>query len=253
MLLGLSLVAIYHVAAAGLTLRPRPSGPEPASEVVSLSAQRIGLPAIAIITVVLTFIWYFTLGNATVRDLRRIFEPDADAEEIEPWMVEQVRRRVAHTSTASAIRPEDWDREEPLVPVHAVAIVGRDVAHAIAHRARAALPSANQPTVDPDRTDSPDEVDVHRRPVDAWPGGRNELAAARVAAPWSSNSRFGSVLAGETDGRDPFGDVSPDTWAERLAAARADVAAGHPGAPTIVREQSGSSLPRRNTPPLHRP
>ncbi|MBX6751064.1 MAG: hypothetical protein IRY85_15545, partial [Micromonosporaceae bacterium] len=143
-LLGVSLATIYHVAGAGLTLQQTPGGPIPASDVVGLSPLRIGLPAVAVIAVVLTFIWYFTLGTATLRDLRRTFEPNADAEEIEPWMVDQVRRRVAHTSTAPkpiAAWPDEWFREEPSVTIHAVAIVGRDIANAIAYRARAALPA----------------------------------------------------------------------------------------------------------------
>ena len=316
-LLGLSLAAVYHVAATGLTVRPTPDGPIPASDVVGLNPQRVGLPAVAVIAVVLTFIWYFTLGTATMRDLRRTFEPDADAEEIEPWMVEQVRRRVAHTSTASAPAaawPDDWDPEEPAIAIHAVAIVGREVASALAHRARAALPAGpgatplraehgitgahpvvpapdpaaaltDDHTVDPGRpeghrhgpdthgpdTHGPDtqntgiqstgiqstgirSIDTQSVDSRAWPAGRNESAAARAAGAWSSNNRFGSGLAGEADESDPFGDLDPDAWAERLTAARAAVAAERGETPAIVYDfRAGSSLPRRNARPLHRP
>jgi NO-binding membrane sensor protein with MHYT domain len=346
-LLGLSLAAVYHVAAIGLTLRPTPDGPIPASDVVGLEPQRVGLPAVAVIAVVLTFTWYFTLGTATMRDLRRTFEPDADAEEIEPWMIEQVRRRVAHTSTASVpvpAWPDDWDRDEPTVAIHAVAIVGRGAARAIGHRAHAALPASPGatrlraehgltkahplvPAPDPaaaltgEHTAGPGRPEDHSHGIDthvtdihgidthgidtrvtdthvtdihgidthgvnaqstgsqrtgmqridiqppdiqridtqsvdsrAWPAGRNESAAARAAGAWSSNNRFGSGLAGEADESDPFGDLDPDAWAERLTAARAAVAAENAETPTIVYDfRAGSSLPRRNARPIHRP
>ena len=285
-LLGLALTAIYHVAGAGLTLRPLPGGPIPADDVVGLSPQRVGLPAVAVIVVVLTFVWYFTLGTATIRDLHRMFEPGADAEEIEPWIVEQVRRRVAHTVTVTGADAGPDEQPVEAVTIHAVAIVGRDTTNAIAHRARAALPTGASPTslsadgsptgahtmvpapdpaghsvdgdADPDRsTDEPTgEVGHPNGPstafdidTDEWPGGRNEPAAVRLGV-WSGNSRFG--FGPDDDGSDPFGDMDPDAWAERLTAARA--AAGHGRAPQIVYDyRAGSPLPRRNIHPIHRP
>jgi hypothetical protein len=280
-LLGLSLAVTYHVAAFGLTLRPTPDGPVPARDLVGLEPQQVGLPAIAVIAAIVTFIWYFTLGTATMRDLRRTFEPDADVEEIEPWMVEQVRRRVAHTATVAEgipAWPDDWDPTEPAVALHAVAIVGRDAARAVDHHSRAALPAgAGQTppvaeltgahaTADGPAQDGSAEsgrLDMAGRASDTdantWPAGRNELAAARAAGAWSSNNRFGSSLSGDFDGTDPFRtdpfkDVDQQAWAERLSAAREAVAAAHSSAPAIVHEhRPGSTLPRRNTAPLHRP
>ncbi|MCL6641034.1 MAG: hypothetical protein K6T92_06635 [Candidatus Rokubacteria bacterium] len=290
-LLGLGLATVYHVAGAGLTLRPGLRAPVAAADVVGLSPHRIGLPAIVTATAVVAFVGYFTLGTATLRDLRRIFEPEADVEEIEPWMIEQVSRRVALTSTAYSPVPgwpDVWARDEPTVAVHAVPIVGRGIADAFAHRARPALPSeaAALPLDDeePTAADAPAttawppadlEVDLDLdvaldlEPGDGatgvtsglqagdWPApGRNEPAAARRNGT-RLNSRYAAKPTDQPDEPDPFGDADPDAWVTRLralAATRPDAGEPDRAAVAIVHDyRAGSPLPRRNARPMHRP
>jgi hypothetical protein len=178
-LLGLALAGVYHVAAAALRVQPGAGDPMPADDVAGVVPQRVGLPGVIAAAVVVALIWYFTLGSATVRDLRLIFDPDSDVEQIEPWMVEQVRTRVALSSTAYAPVPgwpEIWARNEPTVAVHAVQ-VGRGIADAFTRplpgRERPALVpdlDGTAPTAEPLADDEPpmDSAEVRWRSVPAW-------------------------------------------------------------------------------------
>jgi hypothetical protein len=122
-LLGVALAGVYHVAAAALRLQPAPGGPIPADEVVGLVPLQIGLPGVIATATLLAMVGFFTLGTATGRDLRLIFEPAASAEQIDPRIIEQVRTRVALSSTAYTPVPgvaEVWAQHEPTVAVHAL-------------------------------------------------------------------------------------------------------------------------------------
>jgi hypothetical protein len=136
-LVGLLLVAAYLVASAGLSVAPGPAGAIPADEVVGLTPMAIGLPAIVLGGVLLAMIWYFTVGTATRRDLRLIFDP-AGADAIEPWMIEQVQLRVALGSTAFAPVTEWGARvgSEATVAVRSIPLLGGAVASAFSRGVR---------------------------------------------------------------------------------------------------------------------
>jgi hypothetical protein len=248
-LLGVALATVYHVAGAGLTLQPGPGAPIPAAEVVGLSPHRIGLPTVVTVAAVTAFVGYFTLGTATIRDLRRAFESDASVEEIEPWMIEQVSRRVSFTSTAYAPvsgYPVGWGRNEPSLAVHAVAVVGQQFANAFAQRARAALPAAG-PTSST-ATELGDAT-ATESPITDWPAPiRNESAAARLNGSARPNHRY----AKSDDEWDPFGHLDLTGWAARLSTlSDGETAAGESDDTVVVGpgHRAGAPLPRCNARP----
>lgn len=134
---GLSLTAVHVVAAAGLTVGPGADGTIPADEVGGLAPLRFGLPAVVMGGVLMAMMWYFTVGTATRRDLSLVFDP-AGADQIDPWMVEQVRSRVALSSTAFAAVP-GWGGDvwaEATVAVRSIPLLGGSAASAFSQGVR---------------------------------------------------------------------------------------------------------------------
>ena len=289
-LLGLSLAALYHVAAAGLRLEPNSGAAIPADEVAGLSPQRIGLPAVIVTAVIVALAWYFTLGAASARDLRLMFRPGAEVEQMEPWIIEHVRNRAALTSAAYAPVPgwpEVWAvQHEPTVAVHAIPIVGRNIATAFAR----ALPSrlgdtANDSAhvdltplrpVEPDDAVAalwaawqavspasdladPDSADDGPEPAAAdWPApGRNETGVTRRGGTARANSRFGPHVGASSAPEHRLASLASTeaiAWAARGVSAARATAEGNDGAVAIKYDyRAGSPLPRRNARPVHRP
>jgi NO-binding membrane sensor protein with MHYT domain len=86
-----------HYAAMS-TLRAQPS----LLVAVNGSEKTAGLPPMALIgpavllgVAATSMLWYFTVGTSTVREMKAIFENSEHPVEIEPWLIEEVTRRVA--------------------------------------------------------------------------------------------------------------------------------------------------------------
>jgi hypothetical protein len=144
-LLGIALTAAQLAGTASLKVVPGLGGPIPADQVPGLAMMRLGVPAIVVGGALTAMMWYFSVGTATLRDLRLIFRPQSDADHIEPWMIEQVRARVALSSTAFTPTP-GWARNvwsESTVAVRSIPLVGGAVASAFSRaRDAAALHAA---------------------------------------------------------------------------------------------------------------
>jgi hypothetical protein len=148
--------------------------------VPGLTVLGVGLPSVVLVGVLTALLWYFSSGTATMRDLRLIFERGGDAEQIEPWVIEQVKARVALSSTALAPSAEvsaiwgaaTWT--ESTVAVRAIPLLGGEVASALA-RARAnrghrrPLPApANAPTSPAVAPTSPAVAPTSPGPAPGW-------------------------------------------------------------------------------------
>lgn len=212
--LGLAVTAVHVIAAASLAVRPLPSGYVPADEVVGLNALRIVLPAIILGGSVLALMCYFGLGTFTRRDLRLTFDPTAEGEQIEPWMIEQVRARVALSSTA--LTPSSgWGSNvwaETTVAVRSIPLLGGTVASAFA-RPRPAIQGAAEHlaagTIDGvvSAAEGAAESAPAWRPVPGWgvPG-----AARSMMSPAPEPAHAGAP-AGEA----PWRSQRPDRWDRR--------------------------------------
>jgi hypothetical protein len=100
-----------HYAAMS-TLRAQPS----LLVAVNGSEKTAGLPPMALIgpavllgVAATSLLWYFTVGTSTVREMKAIFEDSEHPVEIEPWLIEEVTRRVAlgYGSADSPLVPDD--------------------------------------------------------------------------------------------------------------------------------------------------
>ncbi len=212
--LGLVVTAVHVLAAASLAVRPLPSGLVPADEVVGLNALRIVLPAIILGGSVLALMCYFGLGTITRRDLRLAFDPTAEGDQIEPWMIEQVRARVALSSTA--LTPSgSWGGNvwaETTVAVRSIPLLSGTVASAFA-RPRPAIQGAAESlaggTIDGvvAAAESASESAPTWRPVPGW------------GVPSATRSMMGPAHepahAGAPAGEAPWRSQRPDRWDRR--------------------------------------
>jgi NO-binding membrane sensor protein with MHYT domain len=190
--LGLVVTSVHVIATAALSVRPGPQGTTPAYDVPGLSPMEIGLPAIVLGGALTAMMWYFSVGTATRRDLNLIFGSETDGE-IEPWMIDQVRSRVAVSSTALAPGP-GWFGDvwaETTVAVRSIPLIGGAVASAFARGARqfrtgeappayTEPPTVEQPTIDHQILE-PAPV---WRPVPGWGG-----ASMRSGTSWDERDR----------------------------------------------------------------
>jgi hypothetical protein len=188
---GVALAAVSTVGTAGLSVRPGPQGVVPADEITGLVPMTLGLPAVVLGGVLLALMWYFAIGTDTGRDLRLAFEPGTDADQIEPWMIEQVRSRVALSSTALA--PAGWGQDvwaERTVAVRSIPLLGGAVASAFARGVRdtphAELPGP-VPAPAPGQEEEPEPPTIGSpgwRPVPGWglPAGDRSVVSPTTGA-----------------------------------------------------------------------
>jgi NO-binding membrane sensor protein with MHYT domain len=92
---GLAICAVHYVGqyAIGVQLGPVPGllpGP-----VAGIPPMALMLPTMVLGSVLITMMWFFTVGAATTRDLRAVFAAGDHSGQIEPWIIDAVVRRVA--------------------------------------------------------------------------------------------------------------------------------------------------------------
>jgi len=93
---GLAILAAHYVGEAAIEVN---LGIGTAGDVSGLSSMQVALLTLILGTVLITMMWFFTVGTATRRDLHAIFDPLDDSGQIEPWMIEHVTARIALTTT----------------------------------------------------------------------------------------------------------------------------------------------------------
>jgi NO-binding membrane sensor protein with MHYT domain len=189
-LVGLALTALHLIAASALGVQPPGGGPIPADQVTGLDLMATGLSSVVLTTVLTAMLGYFSVGTATGRDLRLIFDPNAGTDQIDPWFVDQVRSRVALSSTSLAHAP-GWSTDvwaERTVAVRSIPLLGGAVASAFA-RARTDLPLD-----EPVQEQTPVRITPTWRPVPGW-----GVPAAAGPAP-SPEPASPAVDADGTDG-----------------------------------------------------
>jgi NO-binding membrane sensor protein with MHYT domain len=99
--MGVAICAVHYVAEAAVAVRVGATDLGGAD--MGLDPMQIALPTMVLGGVLIVMMWFFTVGTATRRDLRAIFDPLDDVGQIEPWMIEEVTARVAlnsHVRTA---------------------------------------------------------------------------------------------------------------------------------------------------------
>jgi NO-binding membrane sensor protein with MHYT domain len=92
---GLAICGVHYVGqyAIGVQLGPVPGllpGP-----VTGIAPMALMLPTMVLGSVLITMMWFFTVGAATTRDLRAIFSASGHSGQIEPQIIDAVMRRVA--------------------------------------------------------------------------------------------------------------------------------------------------------------
>jgi NO-binding membrane sensor protein with MHYT domain len=273
-LLGVSLTTIHLAAAASLQVRSSPAGPIPANEVTGLSPMRIGAPAVVVGGFLIALMWYFSVGTATRRDLSLTFDANADADQIEPWMIDQVRARVALSSTAHPARPSTasslWAQHT--VAVRSIPIVGGAVASAFAGAGRAAGSRSSRPGTEhvppaqgegggpaipapvappmwplapaaPVEPDTPPAAHPGARPVPGWgvPGASRSVLAAPTGRDEQEPVPSGQRTGPRWDRARPANERRRD-WDSRDTMEQNEKRAGKRGRATNNRQ---SQLPRR--------
>ncbi len=235
--LGLGVSALGVLAASTMAVRPWAEGFTAADAVVGLAPLQVGVAAVVLGGVVTALLWYFSLGTSTRRDLSVDFGSEPDADHIEPWIIEQVRARVALSTTAApqtaVPRPAGssaWAQATVAVrslPVAGTSIVGafvgRRAGDAMAYAARPMHPAVTADLVTPDRVElaspvspgpafpaapvSPAGVPVSPAVVPVSPDGLHvdaDVAAAGPASgegvPWNASTIWRRVPGwGEPD------------------------------------------------------
>jgi hypothetical protein len=130
--LGALMSACQHLGTASMAVRLGPQGPVPAYDITGTSPLVFGLPAVVLCGALIAMMWYFTVGAATSRDLRRTFQHGAQTEQIEPSIVAEVRARVSLSSTAlvAAGIGEVW--AQGTLPMRAIPLYGGGITGAFA-------------------------------------------------------------------------------------------------------------------------
>jgi NO-binding membrane sensor protein with MHYT domain len=95
--MGVAICAVHYVAEAAVAVRVGATDLGGAD--MGVDPMQIALPTMVLGGVLIVMMWFFTVGTATRRDLRAIFDPLDDVGQIEPWMIEEVTARVALTPT----------------------------------------------------------------------------------------------------------------------------------------------------------
>ncbi len=96
--MGVAVCAVHYVSEAAIAVHV--GGTDVEGGVTGPSPMVIALPTMVLGGVLIVMMWFFTVGTATLRDLRAIFDPLDDVGQIEPWMIEEVTARIALTAMA---------------------------------------------------------------------------------------------------------------------------------------------------------
>ncbi len=89
--MGLAICGMHYAGLSAVTVELGPSD----GDVTGLTATLMLAPVVLGGTTVMAMLAYFTIGSATLRDLRGIFGPNRHTEAIEPWLITEVTTRVA--------------------------------------------------------------------------------------------------------------------------------------------------------------
>jgi NO-binding membrane sensor protein with MHYT domain len=207
---GAGICGMHYAAMSTLRAEPSPL------VAVDGSEQTAGLPPMALIgpavllgAAVTIMLWYFTVGTSTVREVKAIFEDSEHPVEIDPWLIEEVTRRVtlgtpdsplvpngagAHTTTAGDITPNGTTQAITAAPADDT---GRGIAvkGATAHRATANRGTANGATAPRGipRNDTERRITARDAPAHRAPGALRTRSAPAPVAPVCGEPRVPAV------------------------------------------------------------
>ncbi len=236
----------------------------------------LALPTMVLGTVLTAMMWFFTVGTATGRDLRAIFDPLDDANQIEPWMIEHVTAQIALTTTGEI--PIVTEDGEPTVATGTrvtyvpgwLPIAGAFAAPIPGRRAPGPRPT---PGITPVWRSMPvwGRPDVTPGPENSRTGAKRNVAAGRTAA--ARNAERATTRSRPTNSRHgdlPTSSVAPVSPADApamttgayaepptatLTATPAEPQPAYPGAGLMGQPSSAARpglaapLPRRNARP----
>jgi NO-binding membrane sensor protein with MHYT domain len=86
-----ALAGTHYLATAGMQVVPSLDLPR----VPGLGAAMLLPPVVLLGSLITAMLWYFTVGAATRDDLRALFVNPQDSIEIEPWVIADIRARIA--------------------------------------------------------------------------------------------------------------------------------------------------------------
>jgi len=98
-----SLTGTHLLAGMALTVRLPELGVEPPPVSTGWSGIEVGVPVLILGSVLLVMVWFLTLGSATRNEVRAILDPRQARDAIDPRILEEVRSRVALTTTQPSL------------------------------------------------------------------------------------------------------------------------------------------------------
>jgi NO-binding membrane sensor protein with MHYT domain len=195
---GLAICGVHYVGqyAIGVHLGPVPGRlPEPITGVAPMT---LILPTMVFGGVLIAMLWFFTVGTATVRDLRAVFSATDHSGQIEPWIIEAVVRRVGTLAPGP---------DEATVAIHPAASRRSRLPTVVPVFRSIHVPRTLDPYAIPEEPTRVNMIRIFPTPAGA-DTGRTPTGADRGTAP--AGAQRGLAPAGAHGGEAPM------TWPDRV-------------------------------------